>query len=313
MTTSNARHAADPTAADPDGPDAAEQQRRETELVERVLAAFADTPDPRLREVLASLITHLHGFIRDVRLTEAEWSAAVGFLTATGHITTDKRQEFILLSDVLGASMQTVAVNSPARGTATEATVFGPFFVDGAPLIAAGGDIAQGAKGIPCHVSGRVIDTAGAPIAGARLEVWEADADGFYDVQYAEGPTTGRAHLFSAADGSYDFWAVQPSSYPIPADGPVGALLGATGRHPYRPAHLHFMVTAPGYRTLVTHIFVPGSEYLDSDAVFGVKDSLVVPFTDHEPGEAFGRVLDQPWSSATFEIVLAPETRGEQP
>ncbi len=283
------------------------QQQRESALVDEVVAAYADTPDPRTREVVQSLVRHLHGFIRDVRLTEAEWGAAIAFLTGVGHITTDKRQEFILLSDVLGASMQTVAVNSPARGAATEATVFGPFFVDGAPLVEIGGDIAQGAKGEPCHVSGRVVGVDGEPIGGARLEVWEADADGFYDIQYADGPTMGRGHLFSAPDGTYSFWSVRPTPYPIPTDGPVGRLLAATGRHPYRPAHLHFMVTAAGYRTLVTHIFVPDSQYLDSDAVFGVKPSLIVDFTSHDPGPAPGRTVDGPWTSTEFDIVLAPQ------
>lgn len=288
--------------------DAAVQEGREQALTDQVVAAYDGTPDPRTREVLQALIRHLHGFIREIRLTEAEWEAAIAFLTDAGHITDDKRQEFILLSDVLGASMQTVAVNSPARGTATEATVFGPFFVDDAPRIEIGGDIAQGAKGIPCHVSGAVVGVDGEPVAGARIEVWEADADGFYDVQYADGPTMGRAHLFSADDGTYSFWSVKPSWYPIPQDGPVGRLLRASNRHGNRPAHLHFMVTAPGYRAVVTHIFVPGSPYLDSDAVFGVKDSLVKQFEDHEPGVAFGRVLVGPWSSARFEIVLAPTT-----
>jgi hydroxyquinol 1,2-dioxygenase len=295
------------TGATSGGFDPDEQERRETGLVRRVLDAYAQAADTRDREIVQSLISHLHAFIRDVRLTEQEWEAGIGFLTRTGHTTTDTRQEFILLSDVLGASMQTVTVNSPAHGDATEATVFGPFFVQGSPRIEIGGDIAQGAKGVPCHVSGRVSDHAGRPVAGARIEVWEADEDGFYDVQYEGGPTQGRAHLFSADDGRYSFWAVKPSPYPIPHDGPVGRMLERMGRHPWRPAHLHFMVSAPGHRTLVTHIFVPGGQYLDSDAVFGVKASLVVPFADHEPGEAFGRVLDVPWSSTVFDIVLAPD------
>jgi hydroxyquinol 1,2-dioxygenase len=288
------------------GTDADEQARREEALVARVLEAYAGAPDARDREIAAALIRHLHAFVREVRLSEAEWEAGIAFLTAVGHITTDTRQEFILLSDTLGASMQTVTVNSPAHGDATESTVFGPFFVAGSPEIEVGGDMAQGAKGTPCHVSGRVTGTDGTPVSGARIEVWESDEDGFYDVQYQGGRTQGRAHLFSAPDGRYAFWGVTPSAYPIPHDGPVGRMLERMGRHPYRPAHLHFKVTAPGYRTLVTHIFVPGDRYLDSDAVFGVKESLVVPFEQHGPGPAPGRVLDGPWTSAVFDIVLAP-------
>lgn len=283
-----------------------EQNRREEALVQRVLDAYAKAPGDRDREIAAALIRHLHAFIREVRLTEAEWEAAIAFLTGVGHITTDTRQEFILLSDTLGASMQTVTVNSPAYGDATESTVFGPFFVEGSPEIPIGGDMAQGAKGSPCFVSGRVAGTDGAPVPGARIEVWESDEDGFYDVQYEGGGTQGRAHLFAAEDGTYSFWGVTPSPYPIPYDGPVGRMLERMGRHPYRPAHLHFKVTAPGYRTLVTHIFVPGSDYLDSDAVFGVKESLIVPFDEHGPGHAHGRDLDGPWTSAVFDIVLAP-------
>ncbi|MGF1646076.1 MAG: dioxygenase [Kineosporiaceae bacterium] len=292
------------------GTDSDEQTRREEALVARVLEAYSHAPHARDRELAASLIKHLHAFIREVRLTEAEWEAGIGFLTGVGHITTGTRQEFILLSDTLGASMQTVTVNSPASGEATEATVFGPFFVEGSPEIPIGGDMAQGAKGTPCHVSGRVTGTDGAPVAGARIEVWESDEDGFYDVQYEGGRTQGRAHLFSAADGTYAFWGVTPSAYPIPHDGPVGRMLERLRRHPFRPAHLHFKVTAPGHRTLVTHIFVPGDDYLDSDAVFGVKESLVVPFEQHSAGEAPGRVVDGPWTSAAFDIVLAPESAG---
>lgn len=285
--------------------DRLEQQRREEALTERVLAAY-DGAGPRDRELVQGLVRHLHAFLREVRVTEEEWAAAISFLTAAGHITDDKRQEFILLSDVLGASMQVVTVNSPARGAATESTVTGPFFVEGSPRIEIGGDMAQGARGQPCHVAGRVLDVSGAPVAGARLEVWQSDEDGFYDVQYPDGPTQGRAHLMSADDGSYAFWSVKPSAYPIPHDGPVGRMLERTGRHPWRPAHLHFKVTAAGHRTVITHIFVPGDRYLDSDAVFGVRESLVVPFHEHGPGEAHGRVHDGPWTSVDFDIVLAP-------
>ncbi|MBW4041719.1 MAG: hydroxyquinol 1,2-dioxygenase [Acidobacteria bacterium] len=287
----------------------AEQQAREADLVETVVASFDHAPDERYREVMQSLVRHLHAFIRDVRLTEAEWQRAVEFLTAVGRITDDRRQEFVLLSDVLGASMQTVAVNNEASANATEATVFGPFFVRDAPLIEQGGDIAGDGAGEPCWVEGTVTDTTGRPVAGARLEVWEADEDGFYDVQYGDDRVAGRAHLYSGPDGSYRFWGLTPTPYPIPDDGPVGSLLAAAGRSPYRASHLHFMVTAPGCRTLVTHIFVRGDELLDRDSVFGVKESLILDFARHEASERTPDDRDlggRTWSSTRFDIVLAP-------
>jgi hydroxyquinol 1,2-dioxygenase len=282
-------------------------EEREQAVTDAVVASFAGAEDDRLREVLESLARHLHAFARDVRLTTEEWEAAVAFLTRVGHVTDDRRQEFILLSDVLGLSMQVVGINAAADPRATESTVFGPFFVDGAPEVPLGGDIANGAKGTPCWVSGTVSDTTGTPLAGARIDVWEADDDGLYDVQREGFETAGRGWLRSGPDGGYRFWSVRPSPYPIPYDGPVGDLLTATGRSPMRPAHLHFKVEAPGHRTLVTHIFVAGDPYLGSDAVFGVKDSLVVDVVDHPPGTApDGRALDTAWTSVAFDIVLEP-------
>jgi hydroxyquinol 1,2-dioxygenase len=286
-----------------------EQRQREEDLVQLVLTSFDGTPDPRLRELMHGVVRHLHAFLRDVRLTEAEWQRAIEFLTAVGHITDDRRQEFILLSDTLGASMQTIAINNEAYGDATEATVFGPFFVEDSPQVELGGDIAGSASGQPCWVEGTVTDAEGKPVAGARIEVWEADEDGFYDVQYADDRTAGRAHLFSAQDGSFTFWAVTPTPYPIPHDGPVGAMLAATGRSPMRASHLHFMVEADGCRTLVTHIFVRGDELLTNDSVFGVKDSLVKDFQEQPPGSPTpdGRDLGgSSWSRVRFDIVLAP-------
>lgn len=290
-------------------PISAEQTAREEDLIERVLASFAAIANPRLKFLIENLVLHLHAYVREVRLTEPEWSAAIEFLTRVGHITTQYRQEFILLSDVLGVSMQTVAVNNEAYLNATEATVFGPFFVNDAPLISNGGDIAGGAPGEPAWIDGSVTGVDGEPIPGARIEVWEADAEGLYDVQHDDGRTSGRAHLFADSEGRYRFWGIFPTPYPIPYDGPVGDLLRATGRQPYRASHLHFMVTAPGYRTLVTHIFVRGDELLGRDSVFGVKDSLVYEWTRHEPGTQTpdGRNLgEQAWASTRFDIVLAP-------
>lgn len=287
---------------------AQEQAAREQELTDRVVASFDGADDERLKTVLQALTRHLHAFLREVRLTEDEWNKGIEFLTAAGHITDDKRQEFILLSDVLGASMQTIAINNEAYANATEATVFGPFFVDDAPRIENGGDIAGGATGQPCWVEGTVTDTSGRPVPGARIEVWEADEDGFYDVQYGDERTAGRAHLYSDDDGGYRFWGITPTPYPIPHDGPVGALLAASGRSPMRAAHLHFMVTAPELRTLVTHIFVRGDEQLASDSVFGVKDSLVMDFEELPAGTPTpdGRAVEGTWSRTRFDMVLAP-------
>ncbi|MGH3584732.1 MAG: intradiol ring-cleavage dioxygenase [Pseudonocardia sp.] len=286
-----------------------EQQAREQALTDQVVASFDNAADPRLRHLVQALTRHLHAFLREVRLTEAEWNAAIEFLTAAGHLTDDKRQEFILLSDVLGASMQTIAINNEAYENATEATVFGPFFVENSPEIPQGGDISAGAAGQPCWVEGTVTGTDGLPVAGAEIEVWEADEDGFYDVQYADDRTAARGHLFTDDEGRYRFWALTPTPYPIPHDGPVGALLAATGRSPMRASHLHFKVEAAGRRTLVTHIFVRGDAQLADDAVFGVKDSLVKNFVEHPPGTptSDGRDLaDRTWASVRFDIVLAP-------
>ncbi|WP_137825299.1 dioxygenase [Brevibacterium sp. 2SA] len=287
-----------------------EQSAREQGLVDEVIASFAGTDDARLKSVMEALTRHLHAFLREVRLTEAEWNAGIRFLTDAGHITTETRQEFVLLSDTLGASMQVVGMNNPEHANATEATVFGPFFVDDAPEIARGEDMAFGALGEPCLVEGSVTDTEGNPIPGARIEVWEADEDGFYDVQYDDERTAARAHLFSDDSGTYRFWGLFPTPYPIPDDGPVGAMLAATGRSPMRASHLHFMVTAPGFRTLVTHIFVRGDEQLEiGDSVFGVKESLIMDFSHHEPGTPTPDGHDvggRGWAETRFDIVLAP-------
>jgi hydroxyquinol 1,2-dioxygenase len=286
----------------------ADQLAREEELVTRVVRSFDACENPRLKELMVALVEHVHSFIRQTRLTEAEWGEAIDFLTRAGHITDEKRQEFILLSDVLGASMQTIAVNNEAYGEATEATVFGPFFVEGSPEIPPGGDMAFGAVGEPCWVEGTVTDHEGTPLPGALIEVWEADEEGLYDVQYTDGRTAARAHLYSAADGSYRFWGITPTPYPIPHDGPVGQMLEAVGRSPMRASHLHFLVSHRGCRTLVTHIFVRGDELLDHDSVFGVKASLVKDFQQQPPGTPTpdGRVIDGTWSRIRFDIVLAP-------
>ncbi|MEU6432492.1 dioxygenase [Microbispora sp. NPDC046973] len=285
-----------------------EQEAVEARLVENVVASFAGCPDPRLKELMVALVEHLHAFIREVRLTEQEWGAAIDFLTRAGHITDDVRQEFILLSDTLGASMQTINVNNAAYKDATEATVFGPFFVEDAPHVELGGDVAHGAPGEPCWVEGTVTDTDGNPLAGARIEVWEADEAGLYDVQYDAAKRSARGHLFSAEDGGYRFWALTPRPYPIPDDGPVGQMLTAVGRSPLRASHLHFMVGHENARTLVTHIFPEGDPIGWNDSVFGVKESLIKKFERQPAGTATpdGRMIEGTWSKVRFDIVLAP-------
>ncbi|MDQ4114529.1 MAG: hydroxyquinol 1,2-dioxygenase [Actinomycetota bacterium] len=285
-----------------------EQKAVEQTLVDTVVASFDDCEDPRVKEVMVSLTRHLHAFIRDVRLTEEEWGAAIEFLTKAGHITDDVRQEFILLSDTLGASMQTININNQAYADATEATVFGPFFVEDSPAIELGGDMAFGAPGEPCWVTGTVTSTDGKPLVGAKIEVWEADEDGLYDVQRDAGARAARAHLFTDAEGGYRFWGLTPTPYPIPDDGPVGKMLAAVGRSPLRASHLHFMVTHEGCRTLVTHIFPEGDPIGWKDTVFGVKESLIKQFERQATGTPTpdGRVVDGTWSKVRFDIVLAP-------
>ena len=289
----------------------ASQEARELAVTAEVVASFDGAQSARYRQVMQSLVRHIHEFVRDVRLTDAEWHEAIGFLTRTGHMCDDRRQEFVLLSDVLGLSMLTVAVNELADSTATQSTVFGPFYVENSPEIALGGDLAAGAVGQPCWVEGTVRGVDGEPVSGARIDVWEADGDGLYDVQYDSARTSNRGHLFTDAAGGFRFWSVRPVAYPIPSDGPVGRLLEAAGRGAMRPAHIHFMIRAAGYHKLTTHIFVAGDEYLGDDAVFGVKERLVAEFVDHpatQPAPPGGPVGSD-WSSVSYDFVLASDGR----
>jgi protocatechuate 3,4-dioxygenase beta subunit len=278
-------------------------------LTAAAVDSFRDTPDPRLRELLQGLVRHLHGYVRELRPTIQEWEYAVDYLTAVGHTCDPTRQEFILLSDVLGVSMLVETVNEEGGGT--ESTVLGPFHVVESPQRESGDTIDLMGTGTPCVVSLRVTSADGRPLAGASVDVWQCTEDGFYDVQQpdVQPPGNGRG-LFRADDeGRVWFRTVVPSHYPIPTDGPVGVLLDATERHPYRPAHIHFIVEADGHRTLTTHIFVADGPYLDSDAVFAVKESLVVDFpqVDDEEKARTYRVT-APFRLAEFDITVDPET-----
>jgi hydroxyquinol 1,2-dioxygenase len=279
----------------------------EHNITQAVVARFEACTDQRLKEILTSLVQHLHAFVKETRLTEAEWLQGIEFLTATGHMTDEKRQEFILLSDTLGVSMLTVAQNHSQPAGTTEATVFGPFHVANAPSYEQGEDIANGAPGEPLFVNCTVRDPDGAPIAGAKVEVWQADEDGYYDVQLP-GLSGHRARgvLRSDADGRLRFRTILPVAYPVPTDGPVGQMLIASGRHPWRPAHVHFRIEAPGYHTLTTHVFRSGDPYLDSDVVFGVRASLIADYVAHSPGSGpHAREAADRYHTLDFDFVLA--------
>ncbi|MFC8797793.1 dioxygenase [Promicromonospora sp. NPDC057138] len=278
----------------------------EQRSVEAVVERTNLDANPRLAQVMTSLIEHLHAFAKDVALTESEWEYAITFLTSTGQLCSQERQEFILLSDVLGLSMLVDAINHRRPTGATDSTVFGPFHVKGAPIRDMGENITLDGKGESCQFTGRVVDLSGSPIAGACVDVWSDNADGYYDVQQPgiQPQWNNRGRFITGTDGTYAFRGIKPTSYPIPDDGPVGALLSALGRHPYRPAHMHFLITAANHERLVTHTFAAGDEYLGSDAVFGVKHSLV---TSYERADQ-----DTVWR-CNFDFVLTPDTTDSPP
>jgi len=280
----------------------------ETTITEAVLERVGHAVTPRARYVSEALVRHLHAFVREIEPTQAEWAQAIEFLTRTGQMCSDTRQEFVLLSDALGVSMLVDAINHRLPGDATETTVLGPFYVQAAPEYALGDDISAGMAGEPLLVEGTVHGTDGQPIAGALVDTWHTDGDGLYDVQGAGGlqGLAGRARLRTDAQGRFWFRSIVPASYPIPDDGPVGDMLKVQGRHPYRPAHIHFMVGHPGHETLVTHIFLDGDPYLDTDVVFGVKDTLIRALEHQEPGiSARGNPVDQPSAALRYNFVLA--------
>lgn len=277
---------------------------------EVVNARMGPEVSPRLREVMTTVVEHLHAAVKEASITTEEWFAAIQFLTDVGRTCTDWRQEFILLSDALGVSMLVDAVNHQRPDGATENTVLGPFHVNGAPRYPAGADIALDGKGEPVVVRGRVTDPQGRPVGGAQIDVWQANDDGFYDVQQKgiQPDWNLRGVFESDAEGRYWFRSVKPRFYPIPDDGPVGRMLAALGRHPNRPAHLHFIVSAPGFETVTTHIFAPDCPYLAEDAVFGVKKSLIADFRHVDDAEAAARLdVRNPYWSVEWDFTLSPK------
>ena len=280
----------------------------EEQITQNVLASMANTPNPRLKAVMTSLIEHLHGFIRDVELTQDEWALAIQFLTRTGQICDDKRQEYILLSDITGVTMLVDAINHRSPDGATESTIFGPFYREGAAELPIGASINQDGHGEPAVVMGQVLSTNGTPIPDALLDVWETNEHGLYEQQDPDQPDMNlRGKFRTDSQGRYCFIGIKPVSYPIPDDGPVGQLLRSLGRHPYRPAHIHLLVSAAGFAPVTTHLFVQGDPYLDSDAVFGTKDSLVVEFVRHDSQDEAARYqVTAPFFTVEYDFILKP-------
>ena len=278
----------------------------EEQITHNVLDSMAHAPDPRLKQVMSSLVSHLHSFIREVELTQEEWALGIQFLTRTGLMCDEKRQEFILLSDITGVTMLVDAINHRLPGGATESTIFGPFYREGAAELPMGATISKDGRGEPVVVTGRVLSTSGIPIPDAQLDVWETDENGLYEQQDPEQPEMNlRGKFRTDSEGRYCFVGIKPVSYAIPDDGPVGQLLRTLGRHPFRPAHIHLLISADGFAPVTTHLFVKGDPYLDSDAVFGTKDSLVVDFIRHDSEEeAASYHVTAPFYRVEYDFVL---------
>src|ERR1700683_4414601 len=287
-------------------------QFNDTELTAAVIKSFEETPDPRLKFLLEELVKLLLDYVPRTDLTFGEWEYAIDFLTRVGQKCTPSRQEFILLSDVLGVSMLVDAVNHREREGATETTVLGPFYVGEHKAMPHGTDVSPSLEGEKMFVQGRVTDLAGKPLANVPVDIWHADDDGWYDSQkpdYETAAPSSRGRFITDAEGRFYFRTILPCSYPIPTDGPVGELIAAAKRHPMRPAHVHFLVNAQGYEPLITHVFIEGDEYLDSDAVFGVKDELISKIEHHnEPVMPDGKPAAGPWHVMTYEFQMKPGT-----
>jgi hydroxyquinol 1,2-dioxygenase len=282
----------------------------EDNITDLAVERWATAKDPRLAELMTALVRHLHDFAREVRLTEVEWMAAVQWLTATGRISDEKREEFILASDVLGLSMLVVQMNHRLDPQATPATVLGPFHIEGSPELDYAEDMSDGLPGTPLYLHGTVRDLTGAPVGGGVLDVWQADAEGAYEAQIPDVDEARlRAKYTTREDGSYCLRTIAPLGYTIPMDGPVGDLIGRTEISHFRPAHIHFLINVPGYEPLITHLFQQGAPYLDSDVVFGTKQELVVPFDQRDPGPTpDGGTIDVHWLEARYDFVLQRQT-----
>jgi hydroxyquinol 1,2-dioxygenase len=278
----------------------------EDNITDLAMQRWATARDPRLAELMTALVRHLHDFAREVRLTEDEWMAAIQWLNRAGQISDEKREEFILTSDVLGLSMLVVQMNHRLDPAATPATVLGPFHIEGSPELGYGEDMSQGLSGTPLVLHGTVTGLDGEPVGGAVLDLWQADNDGLYESQHADVDEARlRAKYTTREDGSYCVRTVAPLGYTIPMDGPVGDLISRTEISHFRPAHVHFLINVPGYEPLITHLFEEGADYLDSDVVFGVKAELVVRYEKREPGQApDGSTIDEPWFEARYDFVL---------
>ncbi len=282
----------------------------QTAILDEVLARFGSTEDHRLREIMLSLIRNLHAFVRETKLTWAEWERGMAFCAAAASVSGPGRNEFIALSDSIGLSMQVLAASQPKPPGATIPTLIGPFFIDDAPVFPVGADISNGASGEPLYVSGRVLDTTGQPIADAVLNVWQSDDRGLYDVQDNFDPSQmwGRGRIRCDAEGRYAFWSVMPTAYPAPMDAALGELISATTRRWWRPAHLHFAIQTETADPLVTHIFARGSDHIGEDVAFGVRPALIADFAANEAGLApDGAVMQTPFRSLAYDFVL---TRG---
>jgi hydroxyquinol 1,2-dioxygenase len=278
----------------------------EKSITQAVIDRLDECNNPRFKLVMTSLVTHLHDFVRDVKLTESEWMTAIQFLTETGRTCTDERQEFILLSDTLGVSVLVITLNNPADQGSAESTVMGPFYWEGSPEMPRGSDLALGVKGEPAFYSGRVLGVDGEPLENALLDIWSGDGEGNYDMQIpGQHDMKARGRIRTDSEGRYWFRSIKPTFYPVPADGPVGRMLREMGRHPYRPGHIHMIVSAPGYLPVTTHLFVSDSQYLDSDAVFGMKESLVAQFNRHPPGVGpDGELMETPFYTVSYDFRL---------
>jgi hydroxyquinol 1,2-dioxygenase len=277
----------------------------EQNLTDVVLERWKNIPDARLKQIMQSLIKHLHGFVRDIEPTEAEWATAIDFLTRLGQKSDDKRQEVILFSDVMGVSMLVDAINHRLASGATPTTVEGPFHVPNSPQFADGGNMAKDAPGIACFVTGKVRDLDGRPVGGAKLDLWQTDGEGLYESQRDVTEPWMRGLYRSQPDGSYIVRTVAPIGYTIPMDGPVGELMNKTRISHMRPAHIHFCVESPGYHRVVTHLFQRGCPYIETDVVYGVKEPLIVDFVKKPAGTApNGEKIDTPYYIINYDFVL---------